>query len=1195
SFIPNKIAKNGKRFGFVRFINVFDVQRLVGNLETVWIDRHKLQANIARFQRSKANSSHSEGKTLGGDVESKSQAAMVLDDECLISRDLSKALMCRVKVFAYLTNLRVTLKNEVDFQLPKRIAWVEVEGVPFKLWSSKTFCHIANKWGDLLDVDDEDDNCFHSKWLCIHTKMDRSISEEFKIIHRGFTYWVRANEVPGWVPDFNDDFDEEDQDDNNGYDDEVKMREPDVFGDENDDDRIPETLPQDDVQDAKNMEEGEIPLNVEQSEDPFNIYPLINKNDEKDMNENDSKRSLKYPPVFSPKENQDENSFNGGGECHDMGNDTGMNDNFLNCKIKKQVYEGSNVLLSSGHFKLPERPCTGGSILDLLKEVVKENVTVSDSLVILYGTWRPTGQKYLLIAMYAPHDAREKNMLWDYLHHVIVRWKGEVVIIRDFNKTSLNKFPNISAVSLDRLMSDHRPILLREVYVDYGPIPFKCLHYRFDIDGFNKIVEDGWNEYNGKEGNKMRHLIPKFKHLKSRIREWYAASNVCNKKESYQCKCDREAIDAIIDSGNGEDEDVCKRTDIINKLYKIGELKSKELAQKAKIKWAIEGDENSRFFHDDPKKVKKQFLNHFSDRLCKPGNKTASIDMDFPKKISDDQVRDLEREVTNEDIKRAVWDCGTDKAPGPDGFTFGFLRRLCLIGSLYKIIAKILANRLTGVLDGIVNEVQSAFVADRQILDGPFILNEVIQWCKTKKKQALIFKVSGLRINMSKSKILGVHVDSTMVHRAAMKLGCLILKTPFMYLGTILGGNMSRIDSWDVVMDKVKKRLSKWKMNTLSVGGRLTLVKSVLGSMPLYHLSLFKAPSGVLNRIEALRNRFFNGLDSSCKRAIWNLWARVIQAIHGVNGKIGTTLSGRYKSCWLVIVHEINVLMNKGINVMQYLRRKVGNREDTKFWEDKWCDGGKLKDRFHRLYALEANKQMTVGRKMAQITLSSSFRRNPRSGIEMEQFANMVNLVKETYLNSSADRWLWELEKSGEFLVSSTRNLIDEKTLHGADLQTRWNNWIPIKVNVLTWKLMTNSLPTQFKISCRGILIDSILCVNCDKGVETRSHLFFSCPIARQVVKENQEKDKNRIKTRQKREACRSWEKFKAVALERGRKTKENKKRMAENAYTYQKLFQFKEKKKREGPLMQLLESSNTRTNSAYLFKVVVPGTSHEI
>ncbi|GKD94613.1 RNA-directed DNA polymerase, eukaryota [Tanacetum coccineum] len=429
---------------------------------------------------------------------------------------------------------------------------------------------------------------------------------------------------------------------------------------------------------------------------------------------------------------------------------------------------------------------------------------------------------------------------------------------------------------------------------------------------------------------------------------------------------------------------------------------------------------------DDPHKVKNEFMEHFSTRFCNPGNKGASIQMEFPKKISDTQLREIESEVTIEEIKKAVWDCGTEKAPGPDGFTFGFYRHywylihndvyaavryffmnidipkgcnssfialipkssnanlvkdfrpISLIGSLYKIIAKILANRLVGVLDNIVSEVQSAFIADRQILDGPFILNEVLQWCKTKAKQAMIFKVdfekafdsvrwdflddvlrkfgfgdtwckwiqcclkssrgsilvngspteefqfgkglkqgdplspflfilimeslhlsfqrivdagmfhgiklggglvnlshmfyaddvvfvgqwcasnittlihvldcfhkaSGLRINMSKSKIMGVHVDSERVNRAAMKLGCLVLKTPFTYLGSIVGGNMSRKQSWIETVDKIKKRLSKWKMNTLSIGGRLTLTKSVLGSTPLYHFSLFKVPMG---------------------------------------------------------------------------------------------------------------------------------------------------------------------------------------------------------------------------------------------------------------------------------------------------------------------------------------------------------------
>nr|GFB08092.1 transposon TX1 uncharacterized [Tanacetum cinerariifolium] len=129
-----------------------------------------------------------------------------------------------------------------------------------------------------------------------------------------------------------------------------------------------------------------------------------------------------------------------------------------------------------------------------------------------------------------------------------------------------------------------------------------------------------------------------------------------------------------------------------------------------------------------------------------------------PKTIDADQQEDLERDVSNEEIKKAVWDRGTDKSPGPDGFTFIFYRHywntiekdvveavkhffskakipkgcnssfialilkthdanmvkdfhpICLIGSIYKIIAKILTNRLIGVLGDIVSEVQSAFV-----------------------------------------------------------------------------------------------------------------------------------------------------------------------------------------------------------------------------------------------------------------------------------------------------------------------------------------------------------------------------------------------------------------------------------------------------------------------------------------------------
>ncbi|GJX02909.1 hypothetical protein Tco_0188825 [Tanacetum coccineum] len=87
---------------------------------------------------------------------------------------------------------------------------------------------------------------------------------------------------------------------------------------------------------------------------------------------------------------------------------------------------------------------------------------------------------------------------------------------------------------------------------------------------------------------------------------------------------------------------------------------------------------------------------------------------------------------------------------------------------------------------------------------------------------------------------MGINVESAQVIQAAAKLGCLVLKCPFYYLGTRVGGSMTRVQAWQEIVEKVKSRLSKWKSKTLSIGGRLTLLISFLGSIPVFH-SLFQS------------------------------------------------------------------------------------------------------------------------------------------------------------------------------------------------------------------------------------------------------------------------------------------------------------------------------------------------------------------
>ncbi|GJY15544.1 RNA-directed DNA polymerase, eukaryota, reverse transcriptase zinc-binding domain protein [Tanacetum coccineum] len=682
---------------------------------------------------------------------------------------------------------------------------------------------------------------------------------------------------------------------------------------------------------------------------------------------------------------------------------------------------------------------------------------------------------------------------------------------------------------------------------------------------------------------------------------------------------------------------------------------------------------------------------------------------------------DLEREVSKQEIKTAVWGCGTDKSPGPDGFSFGFYRHfwpviehdvymavnhffihgeippgcnssfialipkvpdanlvkdfrpISLIGSIYKIIAKILSNRLVNVLGDIVNEVQSAFIAERQMLDGPFILNEILQWCTKKKKKTLIFKVdfekafdsirwdflddvlkefgfrckwrnwiqscltsskgsilvngcptnefqfykglkqgdplspflfilvmeslhlsfqrivnagmfkgivldqslcllhmfyaddaiflgewsdgnistlihvlkcffhaSGLKINLNKSKIMGINVESAQVIQAAAKLGCLVLKCPFYYLGTRVGGSMTRVQAWQEIVEKVKSRLSKWKSKTLSIGGRLTLLKSVLGSIPVFHMSIFKVPSKVLHILESIRSHFFNGHDPGSKKASWvkwnnvltdkkrgglgvsslfalnrglmikwvwkflsqkdSLWTKVIVAIHGVGGKIHSEWTSTGKSCWLSILSEVRSLQRKGMYVFDYLTHKMGNGESTKFWLDHWHTRGIFKDIFPRLYALESSKDVTVSSKIGDTSLVCSFRRIPRGGIEQNQFDSLVELVRSVTIVPSADRWNWNLESTGIFSVASARRRIDEICLPNIGEETRWVKCVPIKINVLAWKIKTDALPTRFNISRRGIDIQDMSCPICDNAIESTDHLFFRCGLVRDIA-----------------------------------------------------------------------------------------------
>nr|GEV98433.1 RNA-directed DNA polymerase, eukaryota, reverse transcriptase zinc-binding domain protein [Tanacetum cinerariifolium] len=254
--------------------------------------------------------------------------------------------------------------------------------------------------------------------------------------------------------------------------------------------------------------------------------------------------------------------------------------------------------------------------------------------------------------------------------------------------------------------------------------------------------------------------------------------------------------------------------------------------------------------------------------------------------------------VSKEEIKKAVWDCGIDKSPGPDGFTFGFYRRY------WKLIENDVVDAVTSMmydsvrwdhLDDIMRKfgfgekwcmwIQSCLRSSRGLvivngshteefqfykclkqgdplyhflfilvmeslhisfqrvvdvglfkgieialslnLSHMFYADDAIfmgQWSESNidiivKLLDCFNRASGLRIYMTKSKLLGISVEDDKVKQAVAKIGCNTLKTPFSYLGSKVGGCMSRIQSWNETIKRMACRLSKWKLKTLSIGG----------------------------------------------------------------------------------------------------------------------------------------------------------------------------------------------------------------------------------------------------------------------------------------------------------------------------------------------------------------------------------------
>ncbi|RVW52237.1 LINE-1 reverse transcriptase-like [Vitis vinifera] len=360
--------------------------------------------------------------------------------------------------------------------------------------------------------------------------------------------------------------------------------------------------------------------------------------------------------------------------------------------------------------------------------------------------------------------------------------------------------------------------------------------------------------------------------------------------------------------------------------------------------------------------------------------------------------------------------------------------------------------------------------------------DDTLIFCKARREQltnlswilAWFEAASGLRINLAKSVLIPVgEVDG--MEELAAELGCKLGALPAVYLGLPLGANHKNASSWDGVEERMRRRLAQWKRQYISKGGRITLIKSTLASIPIYLLSLIRIPKeegGLgIRKIDFLNKTLLG-------KWVWryayekdNLWKKVIGVKYGQEGCGWRTkeVCGPYGvGLWKEIMKEAEWCW-ESMDLKLFTLAGHKNAKVCEVWDSSLGQGG------------------------WNLSLARDF-----NDWEIDQIGEMLNLMKDFRISQEEDSVRWKREGNGVFGAKGAYRSLSGHSVGAFPNRRIWMDRVPTKVSFFAWEAAWGKILTLDKLQRRGWQLPN-RCYLCGCEEENANHILLHCTVVKTI------------------------------------------------------------------------------------------------